>query len=426
MTSTDRIREMSLRARTFKLLFEAWESLHPSLTNNLGIDLAQAIRAYEKLRFVLSKMSTLLFPWSMPLVGDHMDLHVRAYSGRRGIVITAGNNQAPYLLTSIPSIRWLGCDLPIEIMYLGDADLSPSFQADLESLPGVTIRDLSLMVNDDGWKLAGWAAKPFSILFSSFREVMLVDADALFFVDPEVLFDDASYQDTGTLFFRDRLFMPESKKEWLNKILPHPPSSKVKESRFWTGESGHMQESGVVLVDKWRHFVALLMVAKLNGPDRDTRDGKQGVYEMVYGDKETYWLGWEMVGDTDYTFHGGDAGTMGGIKEIQSQEEQNASNTIDNGSNIDSATICAPQLLHLDSRNRPIWFNGWLLPNKFKDQGQQHPGYFEAYLKEPRNIRDPSPWQLGDSNICCLTSEYLFNFSEDEKTVINMIINTWK
>jgi hypothetical protein len=133
-----------------------------------------------------------------------------------------------------------------------------------------------------------------------------------------------------------------------------------------------------------------------------------------------------MVGDTDYTFHGGDAGTMGVIKEIQSQEEQKASNTIDNGSNIDSATICAPQLLHLDSRNRPIWFNGWLLPNKFKDQGQQHPGYFEAYLKEPRSIRDPSPWQLGDSNICCLTSEYLFNFSEDEKTVINMIIDTWK
>jgi hypothetical protein len=294
---------MSLRARTFKLLFEAWESLHvswtkegvytrdvvqalydqPSLTNNLGIDLAQAIRAYDKLRFVLSKMSTLLFPWSMPLVGDHMDLHVRVYSGRRGIVITAGNNQAPYLLTSIPSIRWLGCDLPIEIMYLGDADLSPSFQADLESLPGVTTRDLSLIVNDDGWKLAGWAAKPFSILFSSFREVMLVDADALFFVDPEVLFDDASFQNTGTLFFRDRLFMPEAKKEWLKKILPHPPSSKVQESRLWTGESGHMQESGVVLVDKWRHFVALLMVAKLNGPDRDTRDGKQGVYEMVYG-----------------------------------------------------------------------------------------------------------------------------------------------
>lgn len=303
MSGTDRVHEIGVRTRTFRILFEAWESVHlirthkniytrnvvqalyddPSLTTHLEMDMAQALRSYEKLRYVLSKMATLLFPWSMPLVGDQMDLHIQTYSGHRGIVITAGNKQAPYLLTSIPSMRWLGCDLPIEVMYLGDDDLSPSLQADLAALPGVTVRDLSLMVNDDGWKLAGWAAKPFSILYSRFREVMLVDADALFFQNPDVLFDDKSYQDTGALFFKDRLFMPGSKREWLKKILPHPPSAKVRESRFWTGESVHMQESGVVLVDKWRHFVSLLLVAKLNGPDRDTRDGKQGIYEMVYG-----------------------------------------------------------------------------------------------------------------------------------------------
>ena len=62
-------------------------------------------------------------------------------------------------------------------------------------------------------------------------------------------------------------------------------SRRVRQSRFWTGESGHMQESGVVVVDKWRHFMALLMVTRMNGPDRDgNKDlGTIGTYDMVYG-----------------------------------------------------------------------------------------------------------------------------------------------
>ena len=201
-------------------------------------------------------------------------------------MLTAGDEQAPYLLASIPSFRKLGCNLPIEIMYLGDSDLSEDFRAELEALDEVYTRDLSQMVNDEGWKLAGWAGKPFTILFSSFREVIFIDADSLFFHNPEMLFDDPEYQRTGALFFRDRLIMPESKKRWLQAILPKPISKQVRQSRMWTGDSGHQQESGVVVVDKWKHFVALLLVSRMNGPDRDGNkdEGKIGIYDMVYGE----------------------------------------------------------------------------------------------------------------------------------------------
>lgn len=120
---------------------------------------------------------------------------------------------------------------------------------------------------------------------SSFRDVLFVDADALFFTNPALLFEDPQYRDTGALFFKDRSINPESKKKWLKEILPSPISQNVKQTRLWTGESGHMQESGVVVVDKWRHFVPLLLVTRLNGPDRDSNAflGKKGVYEMVYG-----------------------------------------------------------------------------------------------------------------------------------------------
>ena len=99
-----------------------------------------------------------------------------------------------------------------------------------------------MMVRDEGWKIKGWAAKPWAILLSSFREAIFIDADALFFQSPEILFEDPLYKKTGTLFFKDRIIMPESKKQFLKDILPHPISKSARQSRYWTGLSGHMQE----------------------------------------------------------------------------------------------------------------------------------------------------------------------------------------
>lgn len=100
------------------------------------------------------------------------------------------------------------------------------------------------------------------------------------------MFDDPGYVKTGALFFRDRLIMPELRRSWLQSVLPQPVSRNVKQSRLWTGDSGHQQESGVLVVDTYRHFMAMLLVARMNGPDRDgNRDSQRvGVYDMVYGE----------------------------------------------------------------------------------------------------------------------------------------------
>lgn len=170
-------------------------------------------------------------------------------------------------------------------MYLGDSDLSEDFRADFEAMPGVITRDIAPMVSDKGWKLAGWAAKPFAMLLSSFREVIFIDADSAFFEDPETLFEDPTYRKNGALFFLDRHMMPEDKRKWLQEILPQPISRSVRQSRMWTGASAHQQESGVVVVDKWKHFVAMLLVTRMNGPDRDGDKSKDlvGVYDMMLG-----------------------------------------------------------------------------------------------------------------------------------------------
>jgi len=303
----ERLRELGLRARAFRTLFEAWENVHLVHTSTsthirddvvtylrrakdlsgiaAGKSRAEIIHNYENVRYFLTKLSALLFPWTAPYFADHVTLHASLRHGGRGIVLSGGDGQLPYLMTSAKTIRKLGCRLPIEVMYLGDEDLGDDARSELEALPGVITRDMKQMVQDEGWGIKGWAGKPFAILFSSFREVVFIDADAQFFVSPEVLFDDPGYVETGALFFRDRLMFPESKRKWLQQILPKPMSRKVRQSRFWTGESGHMQESGVVVVDKWRHFMAMMMVTRMNGPDRDGNKEKKivGTYDMVYG-----------------------------------------------------------------------------------------------------------------------------------------------
>lgn len=308
-TGKPRMREMGLRTRAYKSYFAAWEALHLDAKEETfihddipqylwqhhpdgiaGLGLAQTIRSYEGFRSFITEMAELLFPWTMPYFADHMSLHAHIKNGGRGIVLTAGNNQAPFLLTTIHTFRKLGCTLPIEIMYLGDEDLGQDYIAELENLDRVVARDMSAMVRDSGWKLRGWAAKPFAILLSSFREAIFIDADSLFFRDPAVLFEDEDYKEKGALFFRDRLFYPEKRAPFLQAILQKPIPKGATESRMWTGESGHQQESGVIVVDKSRHFIPMLLVTRLNGPDRDGNKGtgKVGVYELVYGKVPSY------------------------------------------------------------------------------------------------------------------------------------------
>ncbi|KAF7121640.1 hypothetical protein CNMCM5793_009111 [Aspergillus hiratsukae] len=422
-TGEKKLREIGLKARAFNALFHAWEALHlvqdndkmllradvlqalkshPEIAADLQMDHTELVHAFEEVHSFLVRLGNRLFAWTAPYFADHMTLHAQFWNASRGIVFTAGDSQAPYLLTSIESIRQLGCDLPIEVMYLGDDDLSAASRVELEDMPGVVTRDMSPMVNDDGWKLRGWAAKPFAILLSTFREVIFIDADSLFLQNPADLFLHQGYQDTGALFFKDRLFMPGSKKEWLKAILPPNISKKVKSSRLWTGESTHMQESGVVVVDKWRHFIALLLVTRMNGPDRDgsKEDGRVGVYDMVFGDKETFWLGWELVGDTDYVFHGGDAAVMGKV-EVSPKLEISTDNSTANDRLEDTNshfTICAPQILHLGEDGRPMWFNGWILPNKFSQDDHQEPANFEAFISEPRDPQNAGSWKLQKDN----------------------------
>ena len=49
---------------------------------------------------------------------------------------------------------------------------------------------------------------------------------------------------------------------------------------------------------------------------------------------------------------------------------------------------------------------------------------FDYYLEEPTDTREPSAWQLAESNMCCLTSDLdkTKKFTDQEKKVLQMIM----
>jgi len=434
--SEAKIREIGLRSRAFSERFHALEAMHlvhPDEGDDILLrsdlvammyaarhaeeasqELAEKIRTVEAMGHLVRDLTGLLFPY---IRQDLMALHT-GFRGR-GIVMTVGNRDAHFLMTTIPALRKLGCELPIEVMYLGDEDLSIENQQRLESLTGVVTRNLHPLIHNDGWTPAGWAVKAFAILLCSFREAILIDADSFFFVPPETLFANPGYTSTGALFFRDRRIFPdEERRPFLESLLPEPLSTNAEKSPYWTGESGHVQESGVVVLDKWRHFVALLVTTRMNGPDRegDEQTGDRGVDDMVFGDKETFWLGFELAGDVDYAFHTGHVGIIGSTPDAK-QDVAKARDAVSR-----RHTICSTQLLHADERGRPIWFNGWIAENVF--EGAHKLATLEAYMIEPEVATEPEPWEMQDDNVVCMQAERVLQFTEEERGVVEMIVET--
>lgn len=142
-TGKEKLREMGLRTRSYRQYFQAWEDLHLE-TDTAGITFirddivqyltqlgeaqkstdqttsilssmttGQLIREYETYRYFLSKFGQLLFPYTSPFFSDHMSLHLQFKTSGRGIVLTAGDDQAHFLMTTIYSFsksgNWFGC-----------------------------------------------------------------------------------------------------------------------------------------------------------------------------------------------------------------------------------------------------------------------------------------------------------------------------
>ncbi|KAK3830755.1 MAG: mannosyltransferase putative-domain-containing protein [Linnemannia elongata] len=264
-----------------------------------------------------------------------------SYKGR-GFVLCAGNNQFKFIVSSIQAIRRLQPDLPIQLFHMGDGDLSRERQEYVREMTNdIEVLDITELLDNDYMKLGGWSIKAFSMLASRFEEAMLVDSDAYFLQDPAKLFEDPGYKATGSLFFYDRTLFPDwhAGPDWIRSMMPIM-STLPNQLRSFKGTTTHEQESGVVVINKKTRLNGLLAICKMNSKwERDLYS-----YKVFYGDKETFWVGFEMVQEP-YSFMRSYGGVVGELRDDP------------------KGSVCGAQL-HLDYLGQPMWWNGGLMRNK--------------------------------------------------------------
>ncbi|ORZ08186.1 mannosyltransferase putative-domain-containing protein [Absidia repens] len=338
---------MTSQLRVFKTLYQYFDPLRAAEKDFTNDDTHKASWS------LYTDLEQQLYSWIKPYWKDVFAINSINSTGipetqqeKRGIVMCVGDDQFHFAIRTIQAIRDIfKSDLPIEIFAIDDDDLSSSKrQALVKKFDHISVHNIVDRINSEGTDFGGWSLKPFAILASRFEEVILMDADVYFFQSPNTLFDDAGYQATGTLFFYDRTLFGDWTlgRHWLESFLPST-SSLVPTLRWWKYQSAHEQESGVVVINKRRSLMGLLATCKINAK----RERNEVSYKHIHGDKETFWIGYEMV-QTPYAFVKTHGGVLGGL-----------------GDGGDPARVCG-NILHLDAKQKPYWWNGGLLRDKNK------------------------------------------------------------
>ncbi|KAF9898195.1 hypothetical protein BX616_004358 [Lobosporangium transversale] len=404
---------LTKRLRVFRALWHAMKAYYDQLSqegqqdqfyNAPPSEIAPAIE-------FLQKLEQATFPWVLSRHKTTFDLFQTYKDGGRGIVMCVGNYHAKFARTAIKVLREVvNSTLPVEIYYTGHYDLTPENRAWFEKYENVRTIDITTVIDNELIRLGGWAIKPFALLISKFSEVILMDSDAYFLEPPEVLFEDGGYKEVGTVFFYDRTLFPGAggdKKVWMESFLPSM-SNHPSKTRWFNRQGDHEMESGVVVLDKTRHFLGLLAICKIN----DLHERDQVTYRKTWGDKESFWIALEMIQER-YSFiryRGGVIGNVGDAipyKKVLPQEEidrylQGESLTVTNpidpqtnqqtrrdGVNMDR--VCGNQL-HFNYRGQPLWWNSGVVRDKFTSKS--------PYLKYTAYMKDEDgAWDFGDSCI---------------------------
>lgn len=228
----------------------------------------------------------------------------------RGIVIAAGGTTyftCAYICIRI--LRKLGCKLPIELWYMGREELDHSMEGIIKSLD-VRCIDAVDHANRQEPKpriLGPWTLKPYSILHSSFKEVLFLDADQIPAADPTFLFDEPQYQEKGAILWSDLINvhgLDITEGAFRAFGLPKPGNSVLPNHNK---PSDYLPvESGQVLVNKARCSSELTLTLKMAEHEDFLYPHPPGTKPWhIYGDKSVFFAAWWMVagsrrGQVDY------------------------------------------------------------------------------------------------------------------------------
>ncbi|TMW56169.1 hypothetical protein Poli38472_008817 [Pythium oligandrum] len=238
-------------------------------------------------------------------------------SRERGIVISIHKGVFALGLSLIRELRCLGNDELIQVYHCLPRDLPGNLQQVLLKQDShLEIVDVCsdlvqarVITETKAHHFRNWWLKPLVLHHTDVQEVILLDADDILMKDPALTRQSKGCQDTGTLFFYDRVmdgkayFNNHASKTSNVSLLNHiiatfnytefgfdgpKHSDHLLTSFAHKQESCHEQDSSMVAVDKSRSGLALEVLWYLIYHMRFT-------VEYSFGDKESFWIAYELA-----------------------------------------------------------------------------------------------------------------------------------
>ena len=199
--------------------------------------------------------------------------------GTRGLVSTAGGSYLPVLVISLRMLRRTGSELPMEV-FLADPEEYEEFICETV-LPELNARCVILSnildASTQDVTIEKYQFKPFAMLFSSFEEILFLDADAFPLRKPEEVFQKEPFLSANLVLWPD--FWASTASPLFYEITSQDiPPMNLRQST----------ESGEIFMSKKTHAKSLLLATYYNywGPTHYWPLLSQGA--PGEGDKETF------------------------------------------------------------------------------------------------------------------------------------------
>lgn len=285
----------------------------------------------------------------------------------KGIVMTLGDGHIEDAARLIRILRYFRNTYPIQVVFQNNLSRESRYNLiragrnDYMDLPRQDIWFVNAeraITEQYRSKFGGFANKIMAIMFSSFEDILFLDADSVIMKDVDYFFNLDRYVQTGTFFYKDRSsfeFRPKNDNYFFKKLLPSVDDSMVFNipqttnytlmNEFFNNGFNHYMESGTVVLNRKKHFMMPFMMAIMNFYSL--------VSSRVYGDKELFWLACALLGDETYAFNKNFAAAIG---ELTPEYERHKD--IKDIKSFHSLEICSNHPSHIsDEDSSLVWMN---------------------------------------------------------------------
>jgi hypothetical protein len=197
------------------------------------------------------------------------------FNGKGLILVGGGDKYFPCVWVCLNVLRkLLGCQLPIELWYLGAREMNELMKKLISPFEVTCIDALEVRKQVPSKNLSGWELKPYSITNSRFEEVIFLDVDNVALRDPSFLFQTPEYQESGAIFWQDFGRLGAFQPIWNICGVPYED-----EPEFETGQ---------IVLHKGKTWRALQLCMFYN-------EHSDFYYRFVNGDKETFHMAWKKL-----------------------------------------------------------------------------------------------------------------------------------